>query len=204
MDTEQLYVRAVFGGETSAIAQAEDELDAAEANLALARGRILHAKFLLERTEDPRELALFTQAATLFRAVGDSRGEGEALFWVGTVHQVIRRDNVTALPLFDRSYQLASAAGDKLTVSYALRHLGFVDAAEGRPDVARERFEESVRLRREVGFLPGVAAGLLTLAQHTDRDRARELLDEATSVAKECDANGVLAWIEQTRAGLGD
>jgi tetratricopeptide (TPR) repeat protein len=204
MDIEQLYVRAVFGGEISAITLAEHQLDATEAALALARGRILHAKFLLERKEDPRELALFTQAATLFKAVGDERGEGEALFWAGTVHQVIRGDNVTTLPLFERSYQLASTAGDRLTVSYALRHLGFVDAAEGRPDVARERFEESVRLRREVGFLPGVAAGLLTLAQHADRDRALELLEEATSVAKECDANGVLAWIEQVRAGLGD
>jgi tetratricopeptide (TPR) repeat protein len=199
MDTEranELYEQAVFGGNTEAIMLAERELDAVEADLALARGRILHARFLQQRKEDPRELVLFTQAASLYNALGDHRGEGEALFWVGTVHQVIRDDNDTALPLFQRSYELATTAGDKLTVSYAARHLGFVDQAAGRADAARERFEESVRLRREIGFQPGIAAGLLTLAQHTD-DQA--LLDEAAVIAKECGATAVLGWIEQVR-----
>jgi hypothetical protein len=30
---------------------------------------------------------------------------------------------------------------------------------------AKERLEESVRLRRELGFIPGVAGGVLALAE---------------------------------------
>jgi tetratricopeptide (TPR) repeat protein len=191
-----LYELATFGGNVDATDIAERELDAVEANLALARGRILHARFLLRRKEDPRELELFQQAARLFEALGDSRGEGEALFWVGTAHQVVRGDSETALPFFSRSYTLATQAGDTLTMSYAVRHLGFIDMAEGRTDSARDRFEESVRLRREIGFLPGVAAGLLTLAQCVGDE---SLLDQAASVARECGASAVLGWIEQTR-----
>jgi hypothetical protein len=43
-------------------------------------------------------------------------------------------------------------------MSYALRHLGIAEHTAGQLDAARDRLEESVRLRREIGFLPGVAA----------------------------------------------
>jgi hypothetical protein len=41
-----LYERAVFGGDVSALPAADRELDAVEAGLCLARGRIVHARFL--------------------------------------------------------------------------------------------------------------------------------------------------------------
>ena len=152
-----LYERAVFGGDAEALATAERGLDAVEADLALARGRILHARFLVGRDEDPDELPLFRRAARLYRALGDARGEGEALFWVGCFHQVVRNDEKTAVPALERSLKLAARVGDKLTESYVLRHLGIAEHQAGRLDAVRERLEESVRLRREVGFLPGVA-----------------------------------------------
>jgi hypothetical protein len=55
---------------------------------------------------------------------------------------VVSRDNDAALPALERSCQLAGAAGDKLTVSYAVRHLGIADVAAGRPDAARERLAD--------------------------------------------------------------
>ena len=76
----QLYERAVFGGDVGALATAERELDAGQADLSLARGRIVHGRFLEERREEPRELTLFERAATLYGELGDVRGEGEALF----------------------------------------------------------------------------------------------------------------------------
>lgn len=158
-----LYERAVFGGDSGALATAERELDAVEADLALARGRILHARFLEGRTEDPGELALFERASRLYRALGDARGEAEALFWVGCFHQVVGRDDETAVPALERSLELAAKVGDRLTESYALRHLGIAEHQAGRLDAARERLEESARLRREVGFMPGVAANLVGL-----------------------------------------
>src|SRR5437762_145034 len=93
-----LYEQAVFGGDSAAAARAERDLDGVEADLALARGRILHARFLDTRQEDPRELALFERAADLYRHLADGRGEAEALFWIGTVHQVVRGDSASARP----------------------------------------------------------------------------------------------------------
>ena len=201
-----LYERAVFYGDDGALPAADLILDTAEAGLALARGRILHARFLAHRQEDPQELALFERAAALYHQLGDACGEGESLFWVGTFHQVVRGDDDAAGPPLERAWSLAQAAGDKLTVSYVVRHLGFAEMAAGRLDGARELLEESVRLRREIGFAPGVAAGVLALAELAaragDRDRALVLLDEAAAIAVDAGARGILRWADQARQEL--
>ncbi|SRR5258708_2904011 len=200
------YERAVFHGDTAALEIADSELDEVEAGLALARGRIMHARYLAERNEDPAELALFERAAGLYSSLGDVRGEADACFWIGTFHQVVSHDAEHAVPALERSYELAGQAGDKLILSYAARHLGFAAMTDSRLAVARERLEESVRLRRELGFAPGVAAGLLALAELSalegDHQEAVTLLDEATVVARACDARGTARWIEQARAEL--
>ena len=209
----QLYERSVFGGDASALAAADRELDAVEADLALARGRIIHARFLEQRSqdqrllsEDPRELAMFERAGYLYQSLGDVRGAAEAQFWLGCFYQVVRGDDAAASPALHQSYQLAAQAGDKLTMSYALRHLGIADHAAGRLDAARERLEESVRLRREVGFLPGVAANLVGLAYiaagQGRRDEALGLLAEAGRIAAASGAQGILRSVEQARAEL--
>ncbi|MDF3145516.1 MULTISPECIES: tetratricopeptide repeat protein [unclassified Streptomyces] len=201
-----LYERAVFGGDSSALAPAERGLDAVEADLALTRGKVVHARFLEERVEDARELELFERAARLYERLGDVRGEGEALFWVGTFHQVVRDDTEAALPAFTRALDLATRADDRLTMSYALRHLGFAEHMAGRLDAARDRFEESTRLRRELGFLPGVAANLIGLAyvaaQQDRREEAAELLREAVESAEKSGAEGVLRWVAEAREDL--
>ncbi|PZS26448.1 MAG: hypothetical protein DLM59_18280 [Pseudonocardiales bacterium] len=201
------YERAVFGGDASGLATAERELNAVEADLCLARGRILHARFLDGGKEDPDELPLFQRAAQLYRLVGDVRGEAESLFWVGCFHQVVRADGDAAVPTLDESYDLASQVGDKLTMSYALRHLGIAEHGAGRLDAARERLEESVRLRRELGFLPGVAANLVGLAYlaagQGRRDDALALIEEATALAEASDAQVIVRQAQEARAGLG-
>jgi tetratricopeptide (TPR) repeat protein len=203
-----LYERAVFGGDAEALPAADRELDGVEADLALARGRVLHAGFLSARQEDPSELALFERAGELYQRLGDVRGESEAAFWVGCFHQVVRGDSDLALPFFERSYQLASQVGDKLTRSYAARHLGFAYGEAGTLDAARDMLEESVRLRREIGFEPGVAAGLLALAELAKRDGrpddARALLDEADAIAVTSEADGIRRWIAEMRTELDE
>jgi hypothetical protein len=202
----QLYERAVFGGDADALGIAERELDGVEADLALARGRVLHARFLEGGNDNPHELALFERAAQLYQELGDVRGEAESLFWIGCFHQVVRHDNDAAVPALERSYELATQAGDRLTMSYAVRHLGFADMAMEARSAARERLEESVRLRREIGFSPGVAAGLVALAYLTagegHRDDAMALVEEAGAVAEGCGARGVLSWVEEARTQL--
>lgn len=207
---------ATFGGDSSQLEKAERELDALAADVALARGRILHARFLSRRfgpqaepdpVGDPRELELFEKALALFERVGDRRGQGDALFQVGIFHQVVLGDGDTGVPFFARSAEAASEAGDQLTVSYALRHLGFADLEAGRLDAAWDQFAESTRLRREAGFLPGVAANLVGMAEIAaakgDRDEALRLIAEAVEVAAGCGAANVVAMAEQAKAELG-
>jgi tetratricopeptide (TPR) repeat protein len=207
-----LYERAVYGGDASALETADRELDAVEADLALARGRVIHTRFLAqldeeqELTEDPHELALFERATKLYRELGDVRGEGESLFWVGCFHQVVRQDDDTAVPLLEQSYQLASRVGDKRTMSEALRHLGIAEHRAGRLDTARQRLEESVRLRRDIGLMPGVAANLVGLAYIAagdgDHDEALALLKEAGAIAEASGAHRITRQVEESRAQL--
>lgn len=210
-----LYDRAVFGGDADALVSVERLLDAMEADLALARGKVLHARFVDRRGEESpdvaaltgaEEMALFERAVELYHGLGDERGEAEALFWVGACHQVVLDDLEAAVVWFERSRALAAEAGDALTMSYALRHLGFVEHMAGHLEVARERLEESTRLRREAGFLPGVAANLVGLAyvaagQERGQD-ALALLDEATAIAEAAGAEAILRQIEEARTRL--
>ena len=116
--------RAVFTGDAEPLAEADRGLDAAEADLAVVRGRLMHTRFLLRREEDPAaaeedpgELPLFERAAQLYRALGDVRGEAEALFWAACFHQVVRHDNTTAVPGLEQSLKLAAQMGGPRPVS---------------------------------------------------------------------------------------
>jgi tetratricopeptide (TPR) repeat protein len=199
-----LNEQALFAGDADARAAAGRELDRAEALVALGRGRVLHARFLAEREEDPRELELFERALEIMREAGDRLGEAEALFWIGLVHQVVRGDSATAEPYFRDSYELARREGDAKLMSYDARHLGFVDYEAGRLDEAEERFRESVELREREGFLPGVAAGLVTLAEvaaeRGRRAEAKEQLERARGLAEQAGATAFLRRVEAVAA----
>ena len=149
---------------------------------------------------------MFERAIELYRALGDVRGEAEALFWIGCLHQVIRRDNETAVPHLEQSCQLAAQVGDKPTQSEALRHLGIAAHMAGRLDEARERLQESSRLRREVGALPGVAANMVGLAYiaaaQDRRTHALATLAEAQAIAQAHGAHAILRQIEQARTEI--
>jgi tetratricopeptide (TPR) repeat protein len=210
----EFYERAVFSGDTNALAQADLELDAAEADLALARARIVHARFLDRRdeagdqaAEDPAELPLLDRASQLYQALGDTAGQAEALFWLGCFHQVVRGDDATARPLLTRSLELATEAGQPGTMSEALRHLGIDAQRAGRLDEARDRLEESSRLRRAAGNLAGVAANQVGLAYvaaaQGRRDDALAVLTEAAALARQSGADRVARHIAEAHAALG-
>ncbi|MEU1588847.1 tetratricopeptide repeat protein [Micromonospora sp. NPDC005710] len=206
-----LYEQAVYGGDAGVLTDAERDLDAVEADAALARGRILHARFLDERArsgtapaENPAELPLFERASELYQTLADTRGQAEALFWIGCLHQIVRRDDATAVPYLERSRDLAAQVGDRSTQAEALRHLGISAHMAGRLEEARERLEESTRLRREVGALSGVAANMVGLAyvasaqdRHAD---ALATLDEAHAIAQAHGAHAIVLQIEQARS----
>ncbi len=136
----------------------------------------------------------------------DVRGEGEALFWVGCCHQVVRRDNEAAVPVLWRSLELATEADDPVTMAEALRHLGIAEHAAGRLDAARLHLEESTRLRREIGVWPGVASnmvGLIYIAAGQDRrEDGLALAEEARAIAEANGAPGLLRQIDEACAQL--
>jgi tetratricopeptide (TPR) repeat protein len=202
-----LYERAIFNGEYAALTGAGRELDVAEAELALARGKLLHARFLESREEDPRELELFERALGLYTSAGDERGRAEAFLWIGCFHQVVRDDSEPAVAAFTLSRALAEKSADDLTLSYALRHLGIAAHTAGNFDEARALLEQSTALRRTLGFTAGVAAnlvGLIYLAITQDRpDDARALADEAAALATSVGASKIVEQINEARARLG-
>lgn len=67
---ERAYESAVFAGDHGGVPDARLGLDAVEADLVLARGRLLHAEFLAESPPVEQELRLFERAAELYRAAG--------------------------------------------------------------------------------------------------------------------------------------
>ncbi|MFI1866143.1 hypothetical protein [Streptomyces jumonjinensis] len=69
----ELFEAAMFGGDTSALDRSDEALDAIEAPLSMARGKVLHVRFLNDREENSRELVLFGRAAELYQRLGATR-----------------------------------------------------------------------------------------------------------------------------------
>jgi hypothetical protein len=201
-----LNEQALFTGSAEARAAAGRELDRAEALVLQGRGRILHARFLAERDEDPRELELFERSRELAEHAGDERVEAWSRFWIGIVHQVCRGDDDAGRPHFEAAYRAACELGDRMLRAYAVRHLGFSALQRGDGESAWRALEESVRLRREDGFLPGVAAGLLTLgevaAERGQPDVGRAFLREARETAEVAGADAFLRRIDAALEAL--
>jgi tetratricopeptide (TPR) repeat protein len=131
-------------------------------------GRSLHATFLAgdRTTEPPQEMEAFERALAFRQEANDHHGIAESTFHIGIVHQVVRGDSELALPYFRDSYERALALQDDLLASYAIRHIGFARAGNGNMAGARADFEESLRLRQVVGFIPGIAMAQLALGQY--------------------------------------
>ena len=104
------YEDAFFDDEPEQLDQADAELDLVEAGLGLARGRIMHARFLADGQLDPRDAGSSVRAGR--RAVRRGRGRARRR-GRGTVlgrdlpHQAGRDDEQAARPLLERAAELA-------------------------------------------------------------------------------------------------
>jgi tetratricopeptide (TPR) repeat protein len=166
-----------------------------------ARGMSLHQAFLDagRPAEPPEERPSFERGLQYFQQAQDQRGSALASFHLGLVYGVVRRDHAQALPYFQQSYALAQAVQDHITASYAIRHIGFALHDAGEVVAARASLHESLVLREQAGFVPGVAMALVMLAyadtELGQRDAAVQHLLRAQAIFRQLGAERKVDWV---------
>ncbi|WP_426744731.1 tetratricopeptide repeat protein [Myxococcus faecalis] len=133
-------------------------------------------------------VALFEQARDLAASSGDTRGHIEALFHLGLTQQ-FQGQAEAARSTYAHGLSLARASNDVLMESYNLRHLASLDEDQGRLDSAITLYEQSLRLREQVGFNTGQMFALVALANVRSRkdpkdDQALALSEKALALAR--------------------
>lgn len=108
------------------------------------------------------EEGLMLRALAIWQEIGDAAGTARALFGVGLVFQVMRRDWAAAMPYFWQSFGLAEAveeSGDLYGRSEIHRHLGFYYLVEDvRPNEAVRQLGYSLALREKLSNRGGSRA----------------------------------------------
>jgi tetratricopeptide (TPR) repeat protein len=155
-------------------------------------------------TQDAGDLAAadarFRAALALRAPRGDSAELASSHFHIGLVHQM-RGELGAAQGAFDRAYAIATRVDDPAQRSYAARHLAYL--AELRHDLAtaEQRYAESLALREQLGFGPGVPAAQVALAElryqrDGDAPRALALLSTARAGAARAGSPAYVAVAE--------
>jgi tetratricopeptide (TPR) repeat protein len=145
------------------------------------------------------EEELMRRALVIWQEIGDPAGTAWALFGMGLVFQVLRRDWAIAMPYFWQSFGLAEAveeSGDLYLRSEIHRHLGFYYLARDvRPHEAVRQLGHSLALREKLGDPRRIPSALVALGEAEmaagNPQRAVELLTRAVTGAREAD---LLPW----------
>jgi tetratricopeptide (TPR) repeat protein len=145
---------------------------------------------------------LMRRALAIWQEIGDSAGTARALFGVGLVLQVLRRDWAAAMGYFWQSFGLAEAveeSGDLYGRSEIHRHLGFYYLLEDvRPLEAVRQLEYSLALRERLGDPRRIPSALVALGEAEmaagNLPRAVELFGRAVTLAREAK---LLPWRSQ-------
>lgn len=175
---------AEAAGDAALTAEARDRLALGLFARDFRAGDHAEARSLLER-------ALATR-----RELGDGRGVAETLFHLGLTWEHPKdptpADAARAVERYQEALAVATAGGFGYEASYAERHLAGQADDAGDVAAARAGFERSLALRREAGATLVLAPALTALAdvlvKQGERERARELYEEALRVAREIDA----------------
>jgi predicted ATPase/transcriptional regulator with XRE-family HTH domain len=183
-------------------------------NLVYVEARRQEAVELLDRVEDPRSRAwLLTtlgfvfrfpdglnqayleEAHVLFQELGDQWGVCEVIGRLA-IDQSVKGNNDRAETLWEEGIRLASQAGDKIVLAWAIALLATSKLAHGITDAGTERlYDQSLALFSEMRFKSGIAYtlyGLAVIAQVQGKTERMKLL------YKEC-----LSLCAQTGKGYG-
>jgi len=107
---------------------------------------------------------LAARAARLRTTVPDGGRSAAVAFYAGLIEDNLRGDVVAAGSAFSAALAGAEEAGDELTVSEALRHLGDQASQAGEMVRARQMWELSREQRQRAGAVPFVLSQQLLLA----------------------------------------
>jgi tetratricopeptide (TPR) repeat protein len=125
---------------------------------------------------------LASRAASLRASAPDSERATAATFYAGLIEDNLRGDGDAARSIFASALTAAEEAGDDLTVSDALRHLGYHASEAGDAGQARQMWERSAEQRQRAGAVPYVLSQQLLLAglarDTGDPDAARTVARE--------------------------
>jgi tetratricopeptide (TPR) repeat protein len=193
-------------GEARTLAERDGDREA-EALALGGLGTVLHHRNIgqlfgghaLADADVATEEGLMRRALASWQEIGDAAGTARALFGVGLVFQVLRRDWAAAMPYFWPAFGLAEAledSGDLYGCSEIHRHLGFYYLAEDvRPHEAVRQLEYSLALREKLGDPRRIPSALVALGEAQlaagDLQRAVELLGRAVAAARDAD---LLPW----------
>ena len=127
------------------------------------------------------------EALALARPVGDRASEARVLNTLGLLET--EPDPRAALPMLERSCELAREAGDRWCVAEATQNVGWALVLMGELDAARTRLEESFELARRHG-LRDLVAWHWWMVGHTvyfsgDRDAVRALWERCLEQASD-------------------
>jgi len=168
-----------------------------------AIGLSLHVDFLnSDRSKEPEEeINYFERGLELRKEHGTPGQVAESTFHVGLVYDVIRKEHDRALPYHEEAYKIATDEKDKLIASYAIRHIGFARYNADNVESAKQAFTESLELREAIGFIPGIAFSLITLAQvdveEGDKASALARFKEARNLLATLGARSRVTWLEE-------
>jgi tetratricopeptide (TPR) repeat protein len=156
------------------------------------------------------EEELMRRALAIWQDIDDPAGTARALFGVGLVFQVLRRDWDAAMRYFWPAFGLAEAveeSGDLYGRSEIHRHLGFYYLVEDvRPREAVRQLGYSLALREKLGDPRRIPSALVALGEAEmlagDLQHAVELLRRALTLARQADLQ---PWrIQDAEKALGE
>jgi predicted ATPase/class 3 adenylate cyclase/DNA-binding CsgD family transcriptional regulator len=184
--------RALEGGEEVAVLL--------RAKALLAAGNLAGSLGHYERGE-----ALCQESLALYRAIGDTKGIGTAVFHLAEI-VYFRGDLAAAWLRFEESLVLARAVGDKSLVAWALDGMAMVAIAQGEYARARQLVEECLALFRTLGSKKGIAESLLWLAEtmfsQGELVRAHAVAEESLALNREIGNRSGEAYVLPTLAEI--
>ncbi len=177
------YVYEGWGFLERALEGSEEVAASLRAKALWSAGNLASSLGSFERGE-----VLCQESLVLFRAIGDTKGMGTAVFQLAWIAEW-KCDFAAARSRYEESLVLAREVGDTSLVAWALSFLAGIAVQQGEYARARPLLEEGLAHFRASGEKTGIANSILCLAKmlfaQGDLARARAVAEEGLALKRE-------------------